>query len=346
MDQQSGEDTQLTPEQISEEFTKLQKRYFTYEEAGSDQGIVSYEGTISDFSKLQKQIISNSLFSANESLEEIQPENLKYLLLPFYMGQVYGKIIKERLNKLEFSQVYLSEYLKLLNHYDLVPKDLKKYWKNLSDDGNYSITRDEKIQSFKDQKALENKLNNLEKLNDEKDAKETIFIQMKICMYKAIDTLRSNIQEIEILQYKEAIEKDPKLKAEHEKQMSKPLPKPKMVQIAKPDEKSTPYMFDSKQGKYICDGCVQPGLRQELQRQVFTPGTTMPTVTLDQLADLEIANMKKQEEAQKQAEIQKKKQEDEDSDRDSAADQKQEEKRYWDDWKDENEKGAGNRFGK
>lgn len=38
--------------------------------------------------------------------------------------------------------------------------------------------------------------------------------------------------------------------------------------------------------------------------------------------------------------------EDADSDRDSIGDEKQDEARRWDDWKDENEKGAGNRFGK
>ena len=57
----------------------------------------------------------------------------------------------------------------------------------------------------------------------------------------------------------------------------------------------------------------------------------MPTVTLDQLADIEIANMQRTEESSKQA---KKRQEEQD------------EARRWDDWKDENEKGAGNRFGK
>lgn len=86
--------------------------------------------------------------------------------------------------------------------------------------------------------------------------------------------------------------------------------------------------------------------RHELRQQVFTPGTTMPTVTLDQLADIEIANMQRTEESSKQAKKRQEEQDDADSDRDSVGDAKQDEARRWDDWKDENEKGAGNRFGK
>lgn len=83
-------------------------------------------------------------------------------------------MVTDRKKNLEFAQLYFGEYLKLLNHYELVSKDQKKQWKNLSDDGNYVVSREDKIQSYKDQKALENKLNNLESIKEETDRREVV----------------------------------------------------------------------------------------------------------------------------------------------------------------------------
>lgn len=75
----------------------------------------------------------------------------------------------------------------------MINKDVKKQWKNLSDDSNYQVTREEKIASFKELKNFENKLKNLEKIKEESDRREVIMTQINICIYKAIDTLRSNV---------------------------------------------------------------------------------------------------------------------------------------------------------
>lgn len=82
--------------------------------------------------------------------------------------------------------------------------------------------------------------------------------QIQICTYKAIDSLRLCTQEIEILEYKDLIEKDPKAKEQHDKIMSKPLPKPTVTKIAKPEDKSTPFMLETHKGKvdYLCGGCA------------------------------------------------------------------------------------------
>ncbi|EAR99760.2 TAP42 protein (macronuclear) [Tetrahymena thermophila SB210] len=340
----------FTVDEISKAFDEVQERCFRYDEECTDQGIAPYMKTIGDLNKIQQSIIRHSLFSINEELNEIATENLKYLLVPYYMGYVYSRINEDRKKKLEFSQLFLSEFLKLLNHYELVNKEVKKQWKNLSDDNNYQITRDEKIATYKEQKNLENKLKNLEKIKEESDRREIITTQINICIYKSIDLLRSNVQEVEILDYKEKIENDPKAKEQHEKIMNRPLPKPTVTKISKPDDKSVPFMLEQNKGKvdYLCHGCAYTmgEKRQELMQQVFTPGTTMPTVSLDQLADIEIGNMQKMKDSEEAAKKRQQEQEDADSDRDSVGDAKQEEARRWDDWKDENEKGAGNRFGK
>ena len=66
----------------------------------------------------------------------------------------------------------------------------------------------------------------------------------------------------------------------------------------------------------------------------------MPTMTLDEFADKEIALAKEQEEKQKQFEMEKP---DSDSEDEKVADMKTYQAREWDDWKDDNPKGSGNR---
>lgn len=44
--------------------------------------------------------------------------------MPFYVGDVFGRMSENRKNVLEMSQKYLNEYLKLLDHYELLDKDV------------------------------------------------------------------------------------------------------------------------------------------------------------------------------------------------------------------------------
>lgn len=57
--------------------------------------------------------------------------------------------------------------MKLLDHYEILSKDIKKYWKNIYENPKFEFTREEKIANFKEKKAIENKLKNIEKVKDE-----------------------------------------------------------------------------------------------------------------------------------------------------------------------------------
>ncbi len=73
--------------------------------------------------------------------------------------------------------------------------------------------------------------------------------------------------------------------------------------------------------------------------KVFRP-SNMPTMTLDEFAEKEMALAKEQEEQQKQFQMEKP---DSDSEDEEVADRKTLEARSWDDWKDDHPKGSGNR---
>ena len=73
---------------------------------------------------------------------------------------------------------------------------------------------------------------------------------------------------------------------------------------------------------------------------VFRP-TNLPTMTLDEFAEKEKVRMLEMEKQQEEAKLNKP---NEDSDDEIVADEKTYKAREWDDWKDLNEKGSGNKM--
>lgn len=47
------------------------------------------------------------------------------------MGDVFGRMTEFRKKNLEFSKIYLTEFLKLVDHYGLVSEKTRDTWKNL-----------------------------------------------------------------------------------------------------------------------------------------------------------------------------------------------------------------------
>lgn len=60
----------------------------------------------------------------------------------------------------------------------------------MTENPKYQMTREERIQSYKEQKELETKLKNIEKVKEESDQRDAYILQMKICIFKALDQLK------------------------------------------------------------------------------------------------------------------------------------------------------------
>jgi hypothetical protein len=84
------------------------------------------------------------------------------------------------------------------------------------------------------------------------------------------------------------------------------------------------------------------GKRLNAREEVFRP-TNLPVMTLDEFAEKEKVRM---DEMKIQEEEAKKKQAEEDSEDEDVGDLKRLKERDWDDWKDLNEKGGGNKKGR
>jgi immunoglobulin-binding protein 1 len=83
-------------------------------------------------------------------------------------------------------------------------------------------------------------------------------------------------------------------------------------------------------------------LPENIKQKVFN-NANPTTMTMDEFAEMQQKRMKEEEEKHKEFEKNKS---DDDSDKEEVDDKKKKKAREWDDWKDENPKGSGNRMGK
>ena len=79
-------------------------------------------------------IQSQSLFSPNETLDEVDTDNMKLLMAPFYEAEVLFRIMDSRAERVKMAHTFYLEYLKLMNHYELLGKPQEKAWKKMYKD--------------------------------------------------------------------------------------------------------------------------------------------------------------------------------------------------------------------
>ncbi|KAG7092778.1 hypothetical protein E1B28_009101 [Marasmius oreades] len=117
------------------------------------------QSSLQDLLSLQSRITGLSLFSPNETLEDISTRELVYLLLPFVLSEVQGRVRtterEDRLESLEKSQKYLKAFLGLLENYQIVPEDeVALYQQNSSSVTNPASRRELKIKQYQKEKDL------------------------------------------------------------------------------------------------------------------------------------------------------------------------------------------------
>eukprot|EP01134_Creolimax_fragrantissima_P008379 CFRG8379T1 len=90
------------------------------------------ENAIQLLLKAVQKIRSESVFSPNESLDEIDAESLKYLLTPVYIGSLALKIMdrETRLRNLTAAEEYVVTFLKQCNLLGLLSKEDKEVMLN------------------------------------------------------------------------------------------------------------------------------------------------------------------------------------------------------------------------
>lgn len=216
--------------------------------------------------------------------------------------------------------------------------------------------RAEKIENYKLEKQLTSKLNILnEYYNDddqvfEKFDEETIraiyIDQLRLFSISAFSLLELIAMELEVLSKQAEFEK---MREDRESNSSPTDLKPekygpdndygyttKIEQSHRSLQGSQKIpLLISKQGKILQPFTITSG-RQDIQKKVFGTGQVLPSMSVEEYLDYELANGKMAKEEVK----------DPLKDEDATDDSDEElEKRQWDDWKDDNPKGSGNTGG-
>ena len=318
----------------------------TYEATSSTYQTILAEA-LSLYEKARQQISALNLFSPNEAVEDIATVDLPYLLVDFYIAELVQKTPNlsptQRIDVLAQVRDAYERFLSLADNYILIEPPYDKLLQHYHDSldsfavvasTDPALRRDGKIANFRAEKELKTKLETLRRNprylehGDEELVREVHLTNVTFAIHSTFNALDSLNRELSLL---------------------KTAPSPLAPGVTKDSEIDTATRLDrplrrlqsvmngpllSKQGKPL-----QPftlvGSRTEIQQGVFRSGHNLPTMSIDEY----LAEEKRQGNFL-QGGVEPKKVVDEDDM--EAVDRETYAQRQWDEFTDNNPKGAGN----
>jgi len=345
-----------SPEELSALYTKALRLMQDAEtKPRGDERQKLYQDSRRLFEKTYAHIRSLDLFSDNENVDDIATTDLKYLLVPAHLAHIIisAECSPNRLETFTAADNYIREFLRRISHYQLgddrVERALGDSGANeespfgaQSSDTSLEVAmqkRNERIERYRKAKELEDKLNEADarvKALGEENVDHEVLRELYLLKIKKTteDMLESHEKEV-----KPALYFERNRSSENFKDI-KPHP--------------SKLNSDGKIGRPITI------VKDHLQKQVFGIGyPSRPTVTVDEfiskkINDGDLAFDKHKEvyanSLQRYAEqpnLRKEQEENSDEERDMKEDRDDEDelrrKRKWDEFKDDNPRGSGNR---
>ncbi|GFQ88810.1 hypothetical protein TNCT_177771 [Trichonephila clavata] len=294
------------------------------------------------FEKCTVMVNELELFSCNETAEELQTASIRYLLLPVLLGSlnlnIQNKDMSERMKNVEIAEVYFRDFLRRCSDYELGETSLK-YFKEILDKENSNginsdptFVRERKIQQYKLRKELENREKSLKPALQRPESEEYIrqyyFVLLEKWILIAVDELENLKREKDIL---------------------KSMPKKADISASTTQEKKTNVVP------------LKPFIitKDALQKEVFGLGyPSVPVLTIDDFYRQRFEKMVEEQKQNKKGESLQDaafagtgfNKEDEDIQKEELIEKDDPislmKARQWDDWKDENPRGSGNRYNK
>ncbi|KXT03334.1 hypothetical protein AC578_3956 [Pseudocercospora eumusae] len=304
--------------------------------------------------KVAEQI---SLFSPNESLEDIGTSHLQYLLLHYRIAELVQKLntgIEHRKSNLERAQRHYEKYLKQLDNYDILSKSNAKLLQQYHDSPttfstasttDAALRRDTKIRRFKEEKSLKQKLEFLRQnprlvQEDDSKAREVQLTEIEYCTHQTLASLEGIAQELQILA------KAPPPSAPRDGQVPRDLRERERAMFDKgyTERLDGPSHLSAGMKGPLLDKSGKPLrpftllARDEMRQGVFRPDHSLPTMTIDEYLEEERRRggmIDGGGEASRQQKVV-------DEDDVDAADQATYKAREWDEYVEANPKGSGN----
>ncbi|KAJ3270742.1 hypothetical protein HK104_004860, partial [Borealophlyctis nickersoniae] len=311
-------------------------------------------GAIKSLERAAYLVRSLGVFSSNEILEDINTTDLRYLLTHAYLGELHLKRVTaptDRLSVLHTAQHHFDQFLSTCEQHEIFSKEDKKYLEAQLAGGIKDLDkrREEKIARYKREKATKERLKDLhaqishltttstasETIDEELD-RDIILTTIDLFIQKTIESLRMIKDEKEMLEKMQEM-----LKAQQHKQGGEDRDASTTVEakhVRKTWDPRGPILDAS--GKPL-KPFVLLNQREALRNQVFRPGHNLPTMTIEQYLDNQIAQGNFLQGGGERPE----KPQVDDTD-EAAVDAETVKAREWDEFRDANPRGWGNRMNK
>ncbi|KAI9772520.1 MAG: hypothetical protein M1840_000725 [Geoglossum simile] len=246
-----------------------------------------------------------SLFSPNETVDDIPSGDLRYLLIDYHLAEL---MIRDntsgRKNVLQRARAVYERYLSLLETCEILSDDDGKLFERFLENRdsfstasttNAATRRETKISRFREEKAMKKRLEHLAQnptalQNDDSALRDLHLTNIRFCAHQAFQSLESIAQELQILA------------------LAPPAPSPG-VEAATSDHRERNGAVDKYSDRLdpsiprlLAGGGVGPILskdgkplqpftlldsREQLRKGVFRPGHNLPTMTIDEYLEEE-----------------------------------------------------------
>ena len=309
------------------------------------------------------------MFSPNEEITDIDPQHLKYLLLPYYQAETMFRLMQDRKKSIQTSKKFYDEFLKLMDHYQLVDEAAKKVWKasiNPEESQNQPKLsaiedREQKIAELKKKKVLQQQIDKLKDSEEDDEVKEFWTSMINMSILKSISALKSIDLEFQILAYRDSLPEHERLPSQPPEGPKKPL---QTFHIPKGALDGMSYMFGDQSAAPQTQSVPSSGsvvqtfqetgqrvtvdtdsmniqdrmnLEAKYKAQVFQPHWDQPTMSLDEFAQNEMADAMAREAREKEA-----REAEEAKDEETREEEERQKQIQWDNYCDEVAKGYGN----
>lgn len=316
---------------VGEQYKVLLSQFEKLESTSIAKNSIDYQKQlyvlINKFKTIDRIVHDLDLFSDNEFVEEINVNYLPFLNVYFYLGELYlngmadDKLqidISYKAENLEVAKRYFNDYLGTLKNIELLnPLQLKQM-------EGHNLSREEKIQQYKYQKELSGKVANADSIEDEDDKRQVYLDQISQLIIKSLNHLQLLDMELQVLSNRPS---EPKIQEILETKSTKDDDYTTKLETL---PQNLPFSKLVNNGKVLQPFTLT---RQDLKKKVFGTGQVLPSMTVEEYLDYELANgkMAAPEEPPVNSE-----------DEDNPDEEEEYRKRDWDDWKDDHQKGSGN----
>ncbi|KAJ2454946.1 Type 2A phosphatase-associated protein 42 [Coemansia sp. RSA 2336] len=322
-------------------FTRAQLQLKALNTSTLASSSTEYQAKVSEIIKqleiCLEQVDKLSLFSSNETTEDYSTGELKLLLIHAYLGEVIQKQQGNRLQVLEQANTHYDKFLALCRELEISSGSSRE-------PRDAGATRMQKIERFKQMRAMEQEIGELEeRLAREADLDQVErehaekLIQLKV--YQVEDDKSLLASELEMARQME------QMRERDAREPARPDAAWRLDECTRLDPRTgqpatLPVLNDKGQPMrpFVLTG--RGSERQEIRDRVFRPGWALPTMSVDEYLQQErergniISGGGKEPEARQV-----------DDDDDEALDAETMKQREWDDFKDDNPRGWGNRGG-